>query len=111
LRTLAAGQALATYPRSLWYKVRVLSFRLLFEQSLEWHQPGGQMTTAPLSVITADVAAVGWLCGRKTSIVFSIIVHLFNVIIVCHVINSKIATVCLTVVPMLMVSASCSYGH
>ncbi|KAK0386953.1 hypothetical protein NLU13_5266 [Sarocladium strictum] len=86
----------------LLYKVRVLSFRSLYEQGLEWHQSGGRTPTSLLSVITADAAAVGGFSGSIMGTMFSIAVNFLVAIILSHIVNWRIAIVCLVTVPLLL---------
>lgn len=86
----------------LLFKIRVLSFRALYEQGLEWHQSGGRSATSLLSVITADAAAVGAFSGSIMGTIFSITVNFFIAIILSHIINWKIAIVCLVTIPILL---------
>ncbi|KAG4220071.1 hypothetical protein PC116_g31450, partial [Phytophthora cactorum] len=44
--------------QKILYKIRVLSFRSLFEQDLQWHQSKNRTPSALLSYITSDSAAV-----------------------------------------------------
>ena len=86
----------------LLYKIRVLSFRSLYEQELEWHQSGGRTASSLLSVITADAAAVGGFSGSIMGTMFSIVVNFLVAIIVSHIFAWKIAIVCLVTVPILL---------
>ncbi|KAF4975846.1 hypothetical protein FZEAL_7418 [Fusarium zealandicum] len=86
----------------LLYKIRVLCFRSLYEQDLDWHQSEGRTPTALLSVITTDAAAVGGFSGSIIGTIFSIVVNFFVAIVLSHIIAWKIAIVCLVVVPILL---------
>lgn len=86
----------------LLYKIRVLSFRSLYEQELEWHQSGGRTASSLLSVITSDAAAVGGFTGSIMSTMFSIVVNFLIAIIMSHILAWKIAIVCLVTVPILL---------
>ncbi|KAM5348571.1 hypothetical protein ACJ41O_008395 [Fusarium nematophilum] len=86
----------------LLYKIRVLCFRSLYEQDLDWHQSEGRTPTALLSVITTDAAAVGGFSGSIIGTVFSIVINFFVAIILSHIMAWKIAIVCLVVVPILL---------
>ncbi|KAJ5651775.1 P-loop containing nucleoside triphosphate hydrolase protein [Penicillium longicatenatum] len=72
------------------YTVRVLSFRSLFEQDLQWHQSNGHGN------------ALAGLSGSIIGTLFSITVNLFAAIILTHIIAWKIALVCLALVPLLL---------
>lgn len=84
------------------YKIRVLSFRALYEQGLEWHQSDGRTPTSLLSVITADAASVGGFSGSIMGTMFSIAVNFLIAIILSHIVNWKIAVVCLVTIPLLL---------
>lgn len=84
------------------YTVRVLSFRSLFEQDLQWHQSNGRTPPLLLSYITRDGNAVAGLSGSIIGTLFSITVNLFAAIILTHIIAWKIALVCLALVPLLL---------
>lgn len=83
------------------YKMRVLAFRSLYTQSLDWHQASGRTSASLLSVVTADTAAVGGFSGSIAGTIFSIIVNFLVAIILCHIVAWKIAIVCLVIVPLL----------
>ena len=86
----------------LVYTVRVLSFRSLFEQDLEWHQSEGRTPSMLLSYITRDGKALAGLSGSVLGTLFSITVNLFAAIILTHIVAWKIALVCLSLVPLLL---------
>lgn len=86
----------------LLYKIRVLTFRSLYEQELDWHQSEGRSPGSLLSIITADAAAVGGFSGSIMGTMFSIVVNFFVAIILSHIIAWKIAIVCLVTVPILL---------
>lgn len=82
--------------------VRVLSFRSLFEQDLQWHQSKGRTPALLLSYITRDGNALAGLSGSVIGTLFSITVNLIAAIILTHIIAWKIALVCLALVPLLL---------
>ncbi|KAJ6785158.1 hypothetical protein PWT90_04088 [Aphanocladium album] len=84
------------------YTVRVLSFRSLFEQSLQWHQDAGRTPSLLLSYITRDGDALAGLSGSVIGTLLSITINLFAAIILTHIIAWRIALVCLAVVPLLL---------
>ncbi|RBR21650.1 hypothetical protein FVER53590_11327 [Fusarium verticillioides] len=86
----------------LLYKIRVLCFRSLYEQDLDWHQSEGRTPTALLSVITTDAATVGGFSGSIVGTIFSIVVNFLVAIILSHILAWKIAIVCLVIVPILL---------
>ncbi|PNY26005.1 Leptomycin B resistance protein [Tolypocladium capitatum] len=86
----------------LLYRIRVLCFRSLYEQGMDWHQSGGRTPASLLSVITADAAAIGGFSGSIMGTMFSIVVNFLIAITVSHILNWKIAIVCLVTVPILL---------
>ncbi|KAJ5171412.1 ABC transporter integral membrane type 1 [Penicillium coprophilum] len=84
------------------YKVRVLSFRSLFEQDLQWHQSKGRSPALLLSYITRDGNALAGMSGSVIGTLFSISVNLVAAIILTHIIAWRIALVCLALVPLLL---------
>ncbi|KAK6365515.1 uncharacterized protein PV06_10562 [Exophiala oligosperma] len=86
----------------LLYIVRVLSFRSLFEQSLQWHQSDERTPAKLLLYITRDGSALAGLSGSVLGTIFSISVNLVVAIVLTHIIAWKIALVCLSLVPLLL---------
>ena len=84
------------------YKVRVLSFRSLLEQDLQWHQSEGRSPAQLLLFITKDSDAIAGLAGSTIGSFVSVFVNLIVAIILTHVIAWKIALVCLSVVPLML---------
>lgn len=84
------------------FKVRVLSFRSLFEQDLQWHQSKSRSPAFLLSFITKDGNAIGDVTGSVIGTIFSILVNLLVAIVLTHIIAWKIALVCLVTVPILL---------
>ncbi|KAK4215041.1 hypothetical protein QBC37DRAFT_439714 [Rhypophila decipiens] len=84
------------------YSVRVLSFRSLFEQDIQWHQSEGRTPAMLLSYITRDGNALAGLSGSVIGTLFSITVNLIVAIVMTHIISWRIALVCLALVPLLL---------
>lgn len=84
------------------YSVRVLSFRSLFEQDLQWHQSQSRTPALLLSYITHDGDALSGLSGSVIGTMLSITVNLVAAIILTHIIAWRIALVCLSLVPLLL---------
>ncbi|KAL2256851.1 hypothetical protein VTK26DRAFT_1028 [Humicola hyalothermophila] len=84
------------------YSVRVLSFRSLFEQDIQWHQSNGRTPAVLLSYITRDGNALAGLSGSVIGTLFSITTNLIAAIILTHIISWRIALVCLALVPLLL---------
>ncbi|KAI1426106.1 multidrug/pheromone exporter, ABC superfamily [Xylaria sp. FL1777] len=102
---LANGISWSTFglvAEKVLYVIRVLSFRSLFEQDLQWHQSESRTPSSLLSFITSDTAAIGGLTGSIIGTMFSILVNFIGAIILSHIIAWKIAVVCLAVVPLML---------
>ncbi|KAL7626127.1 hypothetical protein AAE478_002897 [Parahypoxylon ruwenzoriense] len=84
------------------YTIRVLSFRSLFEQDLQWHQSEDRTPSMLLSYITSDSAAVGGLTGSIIGTIFSICVNFFVAVILSLIVAWKIAIVCLATMPIML---------
>lgn len=84
------------------YSVRVLSFRSLFEQDIQWHQSKGRTPAVLLSYITRDGNALAGLSGSVIGTLFSITANLIAAIVLTHIISWRIALVCLALVPLLL---------
>ena len=84
------------------YSVRVLSFRSLFEQDMQWHQSKGRTPAVLLSYITRDGNALAGLSGSVIGTLLSITANLIAAIVLTHIIAWRIALVCLALVPLLL---------
>ncbi|KAK3998111.1 hypothetical protein QBC44DRAFT_386371 [Cladorrhinum sp. PSN332] len=84
------------------YTVRVLSFRSLLEQDMQWHQSNRRTPASLLSYITRDGNALAGLSGSVIGTLFSITVNLLAAIILTHIVSWRIALVCLALVPLLL---------
>ncbi|KAK4244831.1 mating factor A secretion protein STE6-like protein [Corynascus novoguineensis] len=84
------------------YSVRVLSFRSLFEQDMQWHQSRGRTPAVLLSYITRDGNALAGLSGSVIGTLLSITANLIAAIVLTHIIAWRIALVCLALVPLLL---------
>lgn len=99
---LGSWSSFGRVSQNLVYRVRLLSFRSLLEQSVEWHTSEGRNPTSLLGVITKDGAALAAFSGSIIATSFSILVNFVVAIIVSHVFAWKIALVCLAMVPILL---------
>ncbi|KAI0114772.1 putative ABC transporter [Daldinia grandis] len=88
--------------QKILYTIRVLSFRSLFEQDLQWHQSENRTPSMLLSYITSDSAAVEGLTGSIVGTIFSICVNFIAAVIMTLIIAWKIAIVCLATVPLML---------
>ncbi|KAI1410569.1 putative ABC multidrug transporter [Hypoxylon sp. FL1857] len=84
------------------YTIRVLSFRSLFEQDLQWHQSENRTPSMLLSYITSDSAAVEGLTGSIIGSIFSIGVNFIVAVVMTLIVAWKIAIVCLATVPLML---------
>ncbi|KAI5291614.1 mitochondrial chaperone [Ascosphaera aggregata] len=87
---------------SLIYKIRVLSFRALMEQDLQWHQSAGRNPSLLLSLITKDGNALSGLTGSVLGTTTSILVNFIAAIVLGLIVAWKIALVCLAIVPLIL---------
>ncbi|KAI5858195.1 leptomycin B resistance protein pmd1 [Durotheca rogersii] len=99
---VGSWSAFGRVSENLVYRVRVLSFRTLMEQSVEWHNSDNRTPTSLLGVITKDGASLAAFSGSIIATTFSILVNFFVAIIVSHIFAWKIAIVCLAMVPLLL---------
>ncbi|OLN95357.1 Leptomycin B resistance protein pmd1-like protein 4 [Colletotrichum chlorophyti] len=99
---LASWSAFGYLAEKLLYRIRVLSFRSLFHQELEWHQSENRNPTTLLSVITKDAAAIGGFSGSIMGTIFAVVVNLVVAIIYSHILAWRIAIVCLVIIPILL---------
>lgn len=86
----------------LLYRLRVLSFRSLLSQDIEWYQAAARDPSTLLSIITKDGSAVGGFSGSTMGTIFSILVNFCVAVILSHVVAWKIAVVCLAMIPILL---------
>ncbi|KAF4122881.1 ABC-type multidrug transport system, ATPase and permease component [Geosmithia morbida] len=86
----------------LLYSLRVLSFRALLEQDLQWHQSGNRTAGGLLEIITRDCASVGGFSGSTFGTVFAVCVNIIVSVILSHIVGWKIAVVCLVIVPIML---------
>ncbi|KAK5206376.1 hypothetical protein LTR41_007814 [Exophiala xenobiotica] len=99
---LVSWSAFGWLSERMLYIVRLLSFRSLFEQSLQWHQSENRTPAKLLLYITKDGNALAGLSGSVLGTIFSISVNLVVAIVLTHLIAWKIALVCLALVPLLL---------
>ncbi|KAK7744355.1 hypothetical protein SLS62_010209 [Diatrype stigma] len=99
---MASWSAFGYVAEKVLYIIRVLSFRSLFEQDLEWHQSEGRTPSTLLSFITTDTASVGALTGSIIGTCFTILINFVAAVILSHIVAWKIAIVCLATVPLML---------
>ncbi|KAF2468425.1 leptomycin B resistance protein pmd1 [Lindgomyces ingoldianus] len=86
----------------LMYKVRLRSFRTLFDQPLQWHQSNGRSPEILLSFITKDGNALAGFSGSIVGTLFSVVINFIVAIVLSHIIAWRIAIICLVTVPLLL---------
>jgi ABC-type multidrug transport system fused ATPase/permease subunit len=91
-----------TISERLIYKVRVLSFRSLFQQPLQWHESSGRNPNKLLSYITNDGNALAGFSGSIIGTLFAVIVNFIIALILSHIVAWRIAVVFLAVIPLLL---------
>lgn len=84
------------------YNIRILLFRSLFEQDLQWHQSENRTPTGLLGYITNDGSLIAGLSGSVIGTIFSICINLVIAIVMTLCIAWKMALVCIAVVPLLL---------
>jgi ABC-type multidrug transport system fused ATPase/permease subunit len=82
--------------------VRVLSFRSLFKQPLQWHESSGRNPNKLLSYITNDGNALAGFSGSIIGTLFAVIINFTVAIILSHIVAWRIAVVCLALIPILL---------
>lgn len=98
------GSSFGWVAQKLVYRVRILSFRSLLRQSIEWHGSDGRTPGSLVSYLTSDATALSALTGSILGIILSTIVNLFAGIILSHVLAWRIAVVLLPTLPVLLAS-------
>ncbi|KAI1620266.1 P-loop containing nucleoside triphosphate hydrolase protein [Exophiala viscosa] len=99
---LVSWSAFGWLSEKMLYIVRLLSFRSLLGQNLQWHQSENRTPAKLLLYITKDGNALAALSGSVLGTIFSISVNLVVAIVLTHIIAWKIALVCLALVPLLL---------
>ncbi|KAI1075495.1 putative ABC multidrug transporter [Whalleya microplaca] len=98
----ASWSAFGWVAEKVLYVIRVLTFRSLFEQDLQWHQSENRTPSLLLGYITNDSASVGALTGSIIGSIFSILVNFVAAVILSHIVAWRIALVCLATVPLML---------
>ncbi|KAL5612611.1 hypothetical protein BROUX41_004294 [Berkeleyomyces rouxiae] len=99
---LVSWSAFGYVAEKLLYRVRVLAFRSLFEQGMDFHEAENRTPSTLLSLITKDTAALGGFSGSIMGQGFAVFVNLVFAIILSHIVNWRIALVCLVVIPLML---------
>ena len=99
---MLTGSAFGRVAEKLVCKVRLLTFRTLFHQELEWHTSEGRSVPSLLSFFTSDTNSLASLSGTITGSIMTIIVNLIASILLTHILAWKIAIVLLATLPILL---------
>ena len=102
LANSAGGSAFGRVAEKVVFKVRILTFRSLFEQDLLWHVSEGRTPIQLLSYFTTDTNALAGLSGVVVGTILTILVNLLTSILMTHIIAWKIAIVLLATLPILL---------
>lgn len=102
LANMLSWSSFGLVAEKLVYRVRILSFRSLFSQGLEWHRAEERSPATLLSIITKDSVALHGFSGSIMGTIFSIVVNFLVAVILSHIIAWKIALVFLITVPILL---------
>ncbi|KAL8883236.1 MAG: hypothetical protein Q9192_007330, partial [Flavoplaca navasiana] len=97
-----SGSSFGKVAEKMVFKVRILAFRSLFHQDLEWHNSNGRTPALLLSYLSSDAAALAGLSGTTVGTIMSIMVNLIAGILMTHIIAWKIAIVLLATLPILL---------
>ncbi|KAL8878011.1 MAG: hypothetical protein Q9198_004092 [Flavoplaca austrocitrina] len=97
-----SGSSFGKVAEKMVFKVRILAFRSLFHQDLEWHNSNGRTPALLLSYLSTDAAALAGLSGTTVGTIMSIMVNLIAGILMTHIIAWKIAVVLLATLPILL---------
>ncbi|KAL8669690.1 MAG: hypothetical protein Q9168_005728 [Polycauliona sp. 1 TL-2023] len=97
-----SGSCFGKVAEKMVFKVRILAFRALFHQDLEWHCSNGRTPALLLSCLSTDSASVAGLSGTTVGTIMSILVNLVAGILMTHIIAWKIAIVLLATLPILL---------
>ncbi|KAL8643364.1 MAG: hypothetical protein Q9226_008405, partial [Calogaya cf. arnoldii] len=99
---IISGSSFGKVAEKMVFKVRILAFRALFHQDLEWHCSNGRTPAVLLSYLSTDAAALAGLSGTTVGTIVSIMVNLMAGILMTHIIAWKIAFVLLATLPILL---------
>ncbi|KAL8681982.1 MAG: hypothetical protein Q9186_001924 [Xanthomendoza sp. 1 TL-2023] len=99
---IISGSSFGRVAEKMVLKVRILAFRSLFHQDLEWHSSNGRTPALLLSYLSTDAASLAGLSGTTVGTIVSIMVNLMAGILMTHIIAWKIAVVLLATLPILL---------
>lgn len=96
---LLMGSFFGLVSENTLFKIRVLSFRTLLGQDVDWHESGGRDASSLLSYITTDANALAGLTGTILGTLFSILINTVAGIALSLAIAWRIAVVLLACIP------------
>lgn len=96
---LVMGSFFGLVSENTLFKIRVLSFRTLMGQDVDWHESGGRDAASLLSYITTDANALAGLTGTILGTLFSILINTVAGIALSLAIAWRIAIVLLACIP------------
>ncbi|KAL8821476.1 MAG: hypothetical protein Q9223_000484 [Gallowayella weberi] len=99
---IISGSSFGRVAELMVLKVRILAFRSLLHQDLEWHSSNGRTPALLLSYLSTDAASLAGLSGTTVGTIVSIMVNLMAGILMTHIIAWKIAVVLLATLPILL---------
>ena len=98
---IVTGTSFGRVAEKMVTKIRLLAFRSLFHQSLQWHTSDGRSPALLLPYLSSDACALAGLSGTTVGTIVSILVNLIAGIMT-HIIAWKIAVVLLATLPILL---------
>ena len=101
---VVSGLTFGWVAEKIIFKMRVLSFRSLFHQDIQWHSSKNRTPALLLSYISSDAHTLAGLSGTVIGTVIAVLVNLFAGILLTHIIPWKIVFVLLTTLPILLYS-------
>lgn len=96
---LLMGSFFGLVSENTLFKIRILSFRTLMGQDVDWHESGGRDAASLLSYITTDANALAGLNGTILGTLFSILINTVAGIALSLAIAWRIAIVLLACIP------------
>ena len=96
------GSAFGRVAEKIVFKIRVRTFRSLFQRDISWHTSNGRTPALLLSYFTSDTSALAGLSGVVVGTILTIVVNLVASIVMTHIIAWKIAIVLLATLPIIL---------
>ncbi|KAJ5658501.1 uncharacterized protein N7484_002150 [Penicillium longicatenatum] len=99
-----AGCAFGWAADKILYRMRVLSLRSLFGQTIQWHGTEDRTPGTLITYITSDAAALGSITGTTIGLLLATAVNLIAGLVVSFIIAWKITIVLLPTIPVLLIA-------